>query len=199
MAQILNTKKELDEFLLTYNPHYDERLIINYKDSGKSCVVESGDYINFDNRFILYYGLVLDPKSVPNIYCFYRIGIRVYYRKPTKSNLDIKTIKPKPKEEDTSELLDVTIGENDNELMVICKELLKGMRINTFKSLFQSSSDFNNIRREITAGNGQLTWNRYLLICEILGFDHVVGAILRDGSVIGANPIYKETLKKLKK
>ena len=117
-------------------------------------------------------------------YAIYKIGRRIYYHKPPeKVQTEIKSLKKR--NVDNSEFLDVTVNEKDNELMQIVKFLLKGMRVNTFKSLFTDVSDFNNIRREITNGNGQLTWNRFTLILDLLGFDHIVAAIKKDGEVVG--------------
>ena len=117
-------------------------------------------------------------------YAIYRIGRRVYYHKPPeKVQSEIKSLKKR--NVDNSEFLDVTVNEKDNELMQIIKFLLKGMRVNTFKSLFTDVSDFNNIRREITNGNGQLTWNRFTLILDLLGFEHIVAAVKKDGEVVG--------------
>ena len=106
-----------------------------------------------------------------------------FHKPPVKINTEIKPLKKR--NVDNSEFLDVTVNEKDNELMQVVKFLLKGMRVNTFKSLFTDVSDFNNIRREITNGNGQLTWNRFTLILDLLGFDHVVAAIKKDGELIG--------------
>lgn len=198
MALLLNSKLEIEEFLKTYDPQYDERLVIKY-DNERATVIEAGDYVNFDNKFVIYKGFVNKPSDIDKeLVCLYRIGRRLYYRKNTKDKLNLNDVKEKDKtSEDKSELLDVTIKENDNELMVICKELLKGMRVNTFKSLFSNPSDFNNIRKEITRGNGNLTWNRFLLLLDLLGFEHGVYAIKKDGSIIGSNADTDKNTKEL--
>lgn len=187
MGRTLTDKEEIKQFLTYYNNNIDtdERLLIQNEDT-KLYIFEKGDYINFDNKFCVYLGFVDNPKDEieEQSYALYRIGRRVYYHTPpVKQKLEIKSLKKR--NVDNSEFLDVTVNEKDNELMQVVKFLLKGMRVNTFKSLFTNVSDFNNIRREITNGNGQLSWNRFTLILDLLGFDHIVAAIKKDGEVIG--------------
>lgn len=185
MRQKLDSEEEINDFLRSYNPATDPRLVFRFE-KNKAFVIDPEDYIKFDGRWCKYLGFVKNPESVENITCFYRLGRGLYYRK--QKLVDLSTVSGgKLEKEDTSDFLDIVIKDTDNELMVICKELLKGMRTNTFKSLFSSQSDFNNVRREITNGNGQLTWNRFLLITDLLGFDHTVAAIRRDGSTVGFN------------
>lgn len=187
MGRTLTNVEEIKQFLTYYNNNIDtdERLLIQ-NDPSKLYIFEKGDYINFDNKFCIYMGFVVNPKDEieEQSFALYRIGRRVYFHKPpVKINTEIKPLKKR--NVDNSEFLDVTVNEKDNELMQVVKFLLKGMRVNTFKSLFTDVSDFNNIRREITNGNGQLTWNRFTLILDLLGFDHVVAAIKKDGELIG--------------
>ena len=187
MGRTLTNTEEIKQFLTYYsnNIDTDERLLIqNEKD--KLYIFDKGDYINFDNKFCVYMGFVTNPMEEIDreSYAIYKIGRRIYYHKPPeKVQTEIKSLKKR--NVDNSEFLDVTVNEKDNELMQIVKFLLKGMRVNTFKSLFTDVSDFNNIRREITNGNGQLTWNRFTLILDLLGFDHIVAAIKKDGEVVG--------------
>jgi len=187
MGRTLIDEEEIKQFLTYYNNNIDtdERLLIQNEPT-KLYIFEKGDYINFDNKFCIYLGFIDNPKEEieEQSYALYRIGRRVYYHKPpAKTNLEIKSLKKR--NVDNSEFLDVSVNEKDNELMQVVKFLLKGMRVNTFKSLFNNVSDFNNIRREITNGNGQLSWNRFTLILDLLGFDHIVAAIKKDGEVIG--------------
>lgn len=190
MGRTLTNADEIKRFLTYYgnNIDTDERLIIeDRKDPNKIYIFDKGDYINFDNRFCQYLGFVDDPKDEieKTSYVLYRVGRSLYYHKPPTvyEKPEIKSLKKR--NVDNSDFLDVTVNEKDNELMQVVKFLLKGMRVNTFKSLFTDVSDFNNIRREITNGNGQLTWNRFTLILDLLGFDHIVAAIKKDGEVIG--------------
>ena len=187
MGRTLTDAEEIKQFLTYYsnNIDTDERLLIQ-NEANKLYIFDKGDYINFDNKFCLYMGFVNNPVEEidSDSYAIYRIGRRVYYHKPPeKVQSEIKSLKKR--NVDNSEFLDVTVNEKDNELMQIIKFLLKGMRVNTFKSLFTDVSDFNNIRREITNGNGQLTWNRFTLILDLLGFEHIVAAVKKDGEVVG--------------
>lgn len=187
MGKTLTNKDEIEQFLTYYNNNIDvdERLLIQNQPD-KLYIFEKGDYINFDNKFCVYMGFVDNPREEidSQSYALYRIGRRVYYHKPVeKKQVEIKSLKRR--NVDNSEFLDVTVNEKDNELMQIVKFLLKGMRVNTFKSLFTDVSDFNNIRREITNGNGQMSWNRFTLILDLLGFDHILAAIKKDGEIVG--------------
>ncbi|MGL4949639.1 MAG: hypothetical protein ACRC5M_04595 [Anaeroplasmataceae bacterium] len=187
MGKVLTDANEIKQFLTYYsnNIESDERIIIQ-NEPNKIYVIDKGDYVNFDNRYCLYVGFISNPQEEldRNTYCLYRIGGRVYYHKPPTIQInEIKTFKRR--NIDTSEFLDVSVNERDNELMQVVKFLLKGVRVNAFKSLFSDVSDFNNIRREITNGNGQLTWNRFILILELLGFDHIIAAVKKDGEIIG--------------
>ena len=187
MGRTLTNTEEIKQFLTYYsnNIDTDERLLIQNEED-KLYIFDKGDYINFDNKFCVYMGFVTNPMEEIDreSYAIYKIGRRIYYHKPPeKVQTEIKSLKKR--NVDNSEFLDVTVNEKDNELMQIVKFLLKGMRVNTFKSLFTDVSDFNNIRREITNGNGQLTWNRFTLILDLLGFEHIVAAIKKDGEVVG--------------
>lgn len=187
MGKTLTNADEIKRFLTYYNNNIDtdERLIIQ-NEPNKIHIIAKGDYINFDKRYCKYLGFVDNPKEEiePTNFSLYRIGRRLYYHKPVIQQPE-KIQSLKKKVVDNSEFLDVTVKENDNELMQIVKFLLKGMRVNAFKSLFTDVSDFNNIRREITNGNGQLTWNRFILILDLLGFDHIIAAIKKNGEVVG--------------
>jgi len=188
MGKTLTNAEEIEAFYTYYNNNIDtdERLLIQNGDETKLYVFDKGDYVKFDNHYCVYLGFVNNPleEIEKESYALYRVGRRLHYHHPPiKTNIEIKSLKKR--NVDNSEFLDVTVKETDNELMQVVKFLLKGMRVNTFKSLFTDVSDFNNIRREITNGNGQLTWNRFTLILDLLGFDHILAAIKKDGEVIG--------------
>ncbi|MBR1818303.1 MAG: hypothetical protein IJ772_05570 [Bacilli bacterium] len=193
MDRILKGEDKINEFLKTYNPAKDERLVFRFE-KDKAYIIYPEEYIKFDGKWCKYLGFVNSPEEVGNISCFYRLGRGLYHKKQNLVLLN-EVKGGKTKKEDTSDFLDIVVKDTDNELMVICKELLKGMRVNTFKSLFTSQSDFNNVRREITNGNGQLTWNRFLLITDLLGFDHSVAAIKRDGEAVGFNTSATQRIK----
>lgn len=180
MKKFLNSRQELEDFLKTYNPVTDERLLFEVSPE-KTYIIYPEDYIKWDGKWCKYLGLISDFKTIPNIFAFYKNGRKVYYHKAKYESIDMSEIKEnKYVKEDKSDFLEVPIKENDNELMVMSKEMLKGIRTNTFKSMFKSQSDYNNVRREITNGNGRLSWDRFILICELLGFEHEV-KVYKDG------------------
>ena len=77
---------------------------------------------------------------------------------------------PKNKNDDNSRLLDTTIKESDDHLMVVAKTTLNKLQItvNDFKSLFDNVSEMNNIRREIEHGH-TMTLSRFSYIMDKLG------------------------------
>jgi hypothetical protein len=176
MGYPISTEEEWKRVLPpNYDPLTDERLILNFYD-GRGYVLEAGDFCKFDGRYVPYLGFVKSVKEIDKtIYSLFRIKNRLYYNKPIENSGTPFIIPKKKKEIDTSDILDTTIKENDNELMVIAKELLKGMTVNSFKSLFTSISDYNNVRREITcSNNGNLTFNRFRFLCDLLGFSYKI-------------------------
>jgi hypothetical protein len=178
MGQKLTSKEEINELLKDYDPLKDERLILTHNEKG--YVFEPGEYLLFDKTYVIYLGFIKDIKSIdPNIYCIYRIGGKVYYQKPKPLPLDINGLVIKTKKEfDNSRLLDVTIKQNDNDLMVIAKNLLNGMSLNQFKSLFDNVSTLNNFRREIESStSGNLTWNRFTYLLDLLGCEYELNVI----------------------
>ncbi len=183
MGMLLTSEKDQKEFMKHYDIDHDDRLILEYDfakifnkkiDYSFWLVLAKNDIIRFDNILTPYLGLQNDIRNIdPYTYSIYRIGRRAYYHKAKQREpLDFSKIPVRKKERDTSELLDVGIKESDNELLVITKELLKGMTTDSFKQLFTSVSDYNNIKREIVEGNGQMTWNRFKLLLYLLGFEY---------------------------
>ena len=188
--KFLNSKKELEKFLKSYDPTRDERLIFTLSED-KHYIIYPEDYIKWNGRFCKYLGFVNNPNTIENIFCFYRIGRRLFYHKASYKNINFNTVVPNIKRRtDDSEFFNTEIKEEDNELMVICKEMLKGIRVNTLRDMFKSPSDYNNVRKEILNGNGRLSWDRFLLICDLLGFDHELKVRKNSsGIIIGDNNI----------
>ena len=183
MGMLITKQDSYKEFLKGYNLDLDDRLIIEYNldkilnqklNYSFWLVLDKGDIIRFNNILTPYLGRITNPKTEidPYVYSIYRINRRVYYHKAIpRQTIDFEKTPVKKVLKDTSEPLNITINENDNELLIIAKELLKGMTINTFKNLFDSVSDYNNIKREILEGN-KMTWNRFLLLIDLLGFSY---------------------------
>jgi hypothetical protein len=184
MAILVTNEPDFKEFLKSYDVDTDDRLILEYDlnkitngsvDYKFWLVLYNGDVFRFDGYRIPYLGLQKNVNSIDRqLRCLYRIGRRVYYRNPIAPKIDLNKLKIEKKEVDTSKLLDVEIKEKDNELLIIVKELLRGYTNNAFKKLFTSVSEYNNIRREIAGdnNNGQITWNRFRYLLDMLNFDY---------------------------
>jgi hypothetical protein len=159
-----------------YDPQIDERLVLKFTNGEKVVryIIEPGEYIMFDGKYVVYLGFITDPKSLDPIFAFYKIKGKVYFQKPKLKPIDLNSLEPKKKKEfDDSRLLDVDVKQNDNDLMVIAKQLLKGMTLNQFKALFDNVSTLNNFRREIESSiSGNLTWNRFIYLLDLLGCDY---------------------------
>ena len=202
MGQLIITEREYKEFLKTFNPDISESIILEWdlekilkrKFTGEYrwwLVLNRGDIIMFDNILTPYLGVVNSIYDIDQyVSSIYRIGRWVYYHKArSREKTDWRQVPVKKKQKDTSELLDVRIRENDNELLVIIKELLNGMTVDAFKNLFTSTSDFNNIKREICddTSSKQMTFNRFKYLLSLLGFDYK----LEVTKVINSNDLNK--------
>lgn len=137
-----------------------------------------GNYYLFNSSYYLYKGVFETKDDVPHIRCLFVVGGRLYKRViETKITEDMTR---KRKSIDNSRLIDTTIRDEDNELMVITKELLSQNRvtIDQFKSLFDNVSDMNNMRRAIECGGqGNFSWNRFVQMTEKLGYNHRLSVI----------------------
>lgn len=137
-----------------------------------------GNYYLFNSSYYLYKGVFETKDDVPHIRCLFVVGGRLYKRViETKITEDVTR---KRKSVDNSRLIDTTIRDEDNELMVITKELLSQNRvtIDQFKSLFDNVSDMNNMRRAIECGGqGNFSWNRFVQMTEKLGYNHRLSVI----------------------
>jgi len=136
-------------------------------------VLEPGKYYSMDNgsAYYLYAGVFQDVKEVPPHPCLFVVGNRLYRRKLNPTYAHRK--KRKKKVTDNSRLLDATIRDEDNDLMVIIKQLLAENMVTTdqFKSLFDNVSDMNNMRRAIECGGqGNFSWNRFKQMIEKLNY-----------------------------
>ena len=137
-----------------------------------------GNYYLFNSSYYLYKGVFETKDDVPHIRCLFVVGGRLYKRViETKITEEMTR---KRKSIDNSRLIDTTIRDEDNELMVITKELLSQNRvtIDQFKSLFDNVSDMNNMRRAIECGGqGNFSWNRFVQMTEKLGYNHRLSVI----------------------
>ena len=91
MRQKLDSEEEINDFLRSYNPATDPRLVFRFE-KNKAFVIDPEDYIKFDGRWCKYLGFVKNPESVENITCFYRLGRGLYYRK--QKLVDLSTAYP---------------------------------------------------------------------------------------------------------
>jgi hypothetical protein len=174
MSLLIENKEEFDELLKEYDPMYDNRIFIRYSDS-RGLMVEPNDLVLFDGKYVEYLGDMKDKdenidRTVDSIY---KIGCKVYYSKAKTEKFIIPKNKVTKKEIDNSRLLDIAIRPEDNDLMVIIKQLLKGWTLNSFKELFPKDnvSAMNNARRELekSDGNSSLSWNRFCEFVALLG------------------------------
>ena len=132
-----------------------------------------GNYYLFNSSYYLYKGVFDSIDDVPKIRCLFVVGGKLYKR--TIDTTAIETQGRKKRVVDNSRLIDTTIRDEDNELMVITKQLLSenGVTIDQFKQLFDNVSDMNNMRRAIECGGqGNFSWNRFIQMTEKLGYTH---------------------------
>lgn len=186
MGYLIESEKEMKDILSHYDPQIDDRLILVFPNRIGGYILDPDDIMLFDNRYVRYLGFVNDVESevMGENYCLYRIKGKLYYHKPATRIEKIEPLIKRKKEIDDSRLLNVDIRPEDNELMVIVKELLRGMTLNTFKSLFLDVSTMSNVRREVeykvsdnkenSSYKGDLTWNRFKLLLGLLGFDYTL-------------------------
>jgi len=195
MSALIETNEEFAELIKSYNPFTDDELFIQFNKPGEKggLVIYPGDYINYDKQYIQYMGNFTGQYEIDkSISCLFKIAGKVYYNKAQKiqKNLgDIDSIKKKV--HDDSRLLNTNINPEDNELLVIIKLLLKGMTLNSFKSLFPKDdvSSMNNARREIekTDGNGQLSWKRFTELLGLLNVDYSLKVKVTENEIIGSD------------
>jgi len=197
MKRVLNNKKEYYEFVKTYDPMVDPRLLFKLSEE-RTYIIYPEDYIKWEGKWCKYLGFVTDLSKLENINSFYRIRRKLYFHRAIVKEIDLNLVSSENKiREDNSEFFNVPIKEEDNELMVMSKEMLKGIRINTFKSLFKSTSDFNNVKKEITSGNGRFSWDRFLLICDLLGFDHELKVTKNSNGIVIGEKTIRDTIKEV--
>lgn len=174
-----------------YDPTTDERLVLKLNSPSGIIryVISPGEYILFDKKYVVYYGFVTNPREIGPYCALYKIGGKVFYQDRRLRPIDLKDIEPrKRKEYDNSRLLDVDVKPHDNDLMVISKQLLNGMTLNQFKAMFDNVSTLNNFRREIeSSASGNLTWNRFTYLLDLLGCEYnleVTAPEVKDGKIL---------------
>jgi hypothetical protein len=130
-----------------------------------------GDFFEYDNEQFRYFGNVKDTKDLPNYNCCYSIGNILYIRKFEKP-LELK-IKP-----------------TDSLLLAEVKKALKGFSPIQFRNLFNSETEYRNMRRAIEKSN-RLSASRFRIIMEKLGVDK--SKIIDIFNTYYRNYIYKGT------
>ncbi len=156
----------------------------NERPSRRLIQLIPGNYYLFNSSYYLYKGVFETKDEVPPIRCLFVVGGRLYKR-VIESKVAEEQVR-KRKAVDNSRLIDTTIRDEDNELMVITKELLSqnGVTIDQFKSLFDNVSDMNNMRRAIECGGqGNFSWNRFIQMTEKLGYSHKLSVIRWEDAV----------------
>ncbi len=146
-------------------------------DGKKRLVFVKDWWYCWNGSWYMYLGHFNSKDEVPNVMGLYSISDKLYrrYQDPEKMQRFSQSNKlPREKavsrEDDESRPLRTDIYLEDNELMVIIKERLKGYTLQQFKDMYNDISDMNNARRTIEyPGQGNLSWNRFK---DILGRSH---------------------------
>ena len=125
------------------------------------------------NEYYMYAGPFKNVNEVPAHRCAYTIGSYLIHRNRKEAPMDAP--KSHKKREDNSRPLNVEIKSEDNELMVLIKEVLRGTTVAEFKSLFDNVTEMNNMRRAIEYGDqGNLSWNRFKDMLERLAVEYTL-------------------------
>ena len=130
-----------------------------------------GDFLEYNCEQFQYFGNVENVKELPNCNCCYSIGNTLYIRSVEKP-LELE-IKPK-----------------DNLFLVEVKKALKGFSPIQFRNLFNSETEYRNMRRAIEKSN-RLSASRFGIIMDKLGVDK--SKIIDIFNTYYRNYIYKGT------
>lgn len=133
-----------------------------------------GNMYNILGEFYEYVGSYSTIKEVPNRRCIYVIGQSLYRRviKFPESYVPGKKIH----KDANSRLLSIQVADEDNDLMVIVKNLLRNYTVDDFKNLFTDVSEMYNMLRAIENG-GDLSWNRFRTMIEKIGLEYSLHVI----------------------
>lgn len=137
--------------------------------------------VEIDGSYWKSIGRVKSKKEVPNIRCVYVIGETVYKRDYDQNK--IKKMKVKKKEFESDNMsnpsndtkLKVDIKNEDKELMVIVKELLKGFTLRDFKKLYGEDNlpEMYNMKKAIENSH-DLSWKKFNSIIHALNLEYEV-------------------------
>ena len=113
--------------------------------------LNAGDMFEYKNEQFRYIGNIKDPKNIPKCKCCYSIDGTLY----------VRTIE-KP--------LDLEIKPDDDFLLIEVKKALKGFTSSQFRNLFDTETEYRNMRRAIEKSN-LISVSRFKIIMEKLGVD----------------------------
>lgn len=151
--------------------------------SGK-IALKPGNLYNIRKQWGEYLGVFESKADVPHQAGYFVIGNLLYRRKTVFLLPDAESERnSKPRvNNDSSRVLNTAIRPDDNELKVLIKELYKGTTLQEFKEMYPEVSDMNNARRTIEcAGQGNLSWNRFLDFIHRKGATHLLSIISTEG------------------
>lgn len=129
-----------------------------------------GNSYNVKGQFWEYVGDFNSIKEVPEQRCCYTVQngffIRRHIEQFTKS-------KDRRRRVDDEKPIDITIRDNDNTLMILIKQALrvKGINRGHFRKMFKSTSDMNNMLRQIENGES-LSFARFSEMINKLNLEY---------------------------
>lgn len=123
----------------------------------KDIDLTTGTLVEYNGGYYKSLGVIKNKSEVPeNTRCIYKLADRMYVQTvDLKKYIDVEiNINENKETRLDNNILDTEIKQDDNELMVMIKELLKGMTIGTFKKLFPADklSEMYNMKRCIEQG-----------------------------------------------
>lgn len=113
--------------------------------------LNAGDMFEYKNELFRYLGNIKDPKDLPKCKCCYSIDGILYVRTVEKP-------------------LDLEIKPNDDLLLIEVKKALEGFTPSQFRNLFDTETEYRNMRRAIEKAN-LISASRFKIIMEKLGVD----------------------------
>lgn len=130
----------------------------------------SGNSYNIRGEFWEYEGLFDNVADVPNKRCCYTVGNALYVKRRIEN---FSKPKERRKRADDERDIDTSIKENDNTLMVLTKQSIKNKKVTRgdFRKMFESTSDMNNMLRQIEVGDN-LSWSRFTEMLDKLNLKY---------------------------
>lgn len=136
-----------------------------------------------ETRVLLYAGKFDSINEVPREVCAFVIGNALYGRNVSHKYLtSSKQRTPSSnKSQDSSKVLNTTIGPNDNALMIILKQAFDGHTEDSFKKLYTNPTEMNNCKKSLFDNpSGDFSWKRFIDITTRLGLVPKI-QLTRDG------------------